>query len=308
MNQIKNPGEDRVVDRTLIESWIRNTDEGKMLTPDEADQFASVALSCNLNPFRRELHARIRIENGLRKLSLVTGFEVYLHRASESGQLDGFSCTVNGEGNTLKATAEVHRKDWSHPFIHEVFFDEVAQRDEQGALLPFWKRSGRYMLRKVCLSQAFRLAFPEALEGLPYEGSELPASLPASENAQGSGVSLPPSSANGQSINGNAKDVAHAISIDAIKERALANKAYLEPHHLSWIISQLLQPKSQKQLEGLSRHLEESIAEGMRNGKVLSLPGAGKPGQSTRKGNVRHMPTQTIGRQKAAGAEDLDIY
>ena len=38
----------------------------------------------------------------------------------------------------------------------------------------FWTKQPRLMLKKVCISQAFRLAFPDELGGLPYDASELP--------------------------------------------------------------------------------------------------------------------------------------
>ena len=37
-----------------------------------------------------------------------------------------------------------------------------------------WEKMGRFMLRKVAIAQAFRLAFPDELGGMPYTADELP--------------------------------------------------------------------------------------------------------------------------------------
>jgi len=248
----------KVVDRALIESWLTNTEEGRKLSPEEGAVLAEVAIEHNLNPFSRELHARIQFEDGVRKLILITGFEVYLKRAAESGLLDGFSTHVEGEGESLKAIAEIHRKDWSCPYIGEAYFSEVAQRDDSGELLPFWKHSGRYMLRKVCLSQSFRLAFPEVLSGLPYEGSEIPPERKTEAQASANHKAVP------QAKTGNAEAASVTVAelTESIKTLALTNQANLKPHHVSWIIEQLGQPKSLRQLEGLKAHVEQAIEEG----------------------------------------------
>ena len=293
--------EAKTVDRELIETWLTNTEEGRRLGPEEATVFTEVAIAHNLNPFRRELHARIQIDGGVRKLVLITGFEVYLRRAAESGLLDGYSTHVEGEGEELKAVAEIHRKDWSCPYLGEAYFSEAAQRDEQGELLSFWKRSGRYMLRKVCLAQSFRLAFPEVLGGLPYEGSEVPQETSA--DAQTSAKPRTPPEAKA----GEAEPSGNTVSelVESIKRLALGNQANLKPHHVSWIIGQLNEPKSVRQLEGLKAHVERAIDEA-----TATPPTAEARGQ----GNVRRIPsrlrpsrtTQSSGsRDQAAGAEGL---
>jgi hypothetical protein len=68
----------------------------------------------------------------------------------------------------MKAVVTVHRKDWSHPFTHEAYKVEVAQNT------PIWTKMPRFMLKKVAIGQAFRLAFPEQMGGMPYMEEELP--------------------------------------------------------------------------------------------------------------------------------------
>jgi hypothetical protein len=296
------------VDRALVETWLKVTEEGKKLTHEEGETFIAVAVAHNLNPFSRELHASIQFDNGARKIVLITGFEVYLKRAAESGLLDGYSARLEGEGDNLKAITEIHRKDWKSPFIGEAYFSEVAQKDEQGELLPFWKRSGRYMLRKVCLSQSFRLAFPEVLAGLPYEGSEVPGMKPEAQTPARPEAAKPtsqPGLAGSPRSPEKSADGAIQGLLEEIKTLALANQGILKPHHLSWIIEQLGQPKSERQLQGLRTHVEKAIAEA-KAAPVVQTPQA--------RGVVRHLPTRQRPRGQgtppnsgntAAGAEGL---
>lgn len=297
-----------VVDRALVETWLKVTEEGKRLTSEEGEEFIAVAVGHNLDPFKRELHARIQYENGVRKIMLITGFEVYLKRAAESGLLDGYSTRLEGEGDSLKAVAEIHRKDWSCPFVGEAYFSEVAQKDGQGELLPFWKRSGRYMLRKVCLSQSFRLAFPEVLAGLPYEGSEVPGEKPEASPSVSAQDDAKPSEKPSASAFPKSPDkrVGGPLGslVEEIKTLVLANQGSLEPQHVSWVIGQLNQPKSERQLKGLLVHVQRSI------GEVKAPVSAAKP---IRQGVVRRFPTASRNQgndtgpahDKAAGAEDM---
>jgi hypothetical protein len=291
-----------IVDRTLIETWLTSTEEGKRLSPEEGRVFMEVAIAHNLNPFCRELHARIQLEDGVRKLILLTGFEVYLSRAAKSGFLDGYSSRLEGEGESLKAVVEIHRKDWTCPYIGEAYFSEVAQRDDKGELLPFWKRSGKYMLRKVCLSQSFRLAFPEVLGGLPYEGAEMPQEKGKEVRVAGK--------------TDNSLEKAHGAEMDSrdteatlaerIKLLALQNQSLLKPHHVTWIIEQLNQPKSIRQLEGLKAHVERAIEDA----KAIPAKATGPEQRAIRRiPPARLRPSRvgssTVSNDKAAGAEGI---
>ncbi|HET6456436.1 MAG TPA: phage recombination protein Bet [Armatimonadota bacterium] len=144
------------------------------LTQEEKLQFIEVAQAFRLNPFKREIHVAAYGEGEYRHLSLITGYEVYLKRAERTGKLDGWKAWVEGTGDTMKALVEIHRRDWSQPFTHEVYWSEAVQRTKAGSLTSFWSKMPRFQLKKVCISQAFRLAFPDELGGLPYDASELP--------------------------------------------------------------------------------------------------------------------------------------
>src|SRR5574344_2599467 len=58
-------------------------------------------------------------------------------------------------------------KDWEHPFKHEVYMSEY----NTGKSL--WASKPITMLKKVAMAQAFRLAFPDELGGMPYTSDEL---------------------------------------------------------------------------------------------------------------------------------------
>jgi hypothetical protein len=105
---------------------------------------------------------------------VIVGYEVYLKRAERTGRLDGWSSRIEGSSNDMKAIVTIHRKDWAEPLEHEAFFEEAAQLKKDGALTAFWIKQPRLMLKKVCISQAFRLCFPDELGGLPYDAAELP--------------------------------------------------------------------------------------------------------------------------------------
>jgi phage recombination protein Bet len=144
------------------------------LTESEKLQFIEIAQAFKLNPFKREIHVAVYGEGEYRRLSIITGYEVYLKRADRTGKLDGWKAWVEGEGDAMKAYVEIHRKDWNEPFQHEVYWREAAQKKKDGSLTSFWTKQPKFQLKKVAISQGFRLAFPDELGGLPYDASELP--------------------------------------------------------------------------------------------------------------------------------------
>ena len=144
------------------------------LTEAERTQFVSVCQAFGLNPFKREVYATVYGEGSYRRFSVIVGYETYLKRADRSGKLDGWSSRIEGSGDDMKAIVEVHRRDWSEPLVHEVYFVEAVQKKKDGTPTSFWQKMPRFQLKKVCISQAFRLCFPDELGGLPYTSDELP--------------------------------------------------------------------------------------------------------------------------------------
>jgi phage recombination protein Bet len=157
-----------------ILDYLVSTGLSSELTEAEGSQFVSICQAFCLNPWKREVHATIYGEGSYRHFSVITGYEVYLKRAERTGKLDGWKAWVEGEGDTMKALVEIHRKDWSEPFIHEVYWREAVQKKKDSTPSSFWTKQPKFQLKKVAISQGFRLAFPDELGGLPYDSSELP--------------------------------------------------------------------------------------------------------------------------------------
>ena len=147
------------------------------LTKTETTQFISIAKAFNLNPFKREIYAVAYESKGGRKLSIITGYEVYLKRAERLGTLDGWEVSVEGSGDDMKAILIIYRKDWSHPFKHEAYFAEVAKKNYDGKPQSMWATMPRFMLKKVAVAQGFRMAFPDEFGGMPYTADELPENM-----------------------------------------------------------------------------------------------------------------------------------
>jgi len=163
------------------------------LTQEEKLQFIEVAQAFRLNPFRREIHVAVYGEGEYRRMSIVVGYQVYLDRAERTGQLDGWRAWVEGQGEDMKALVEIHRKDWHSPFVHEVYWKEAVQRKRDGTPTSFWTKMPKFQLKKVAISQGFRLAFPSELGGMPYDPAELPdAESAVIQDKPVSPVPLPP--------------------------------------------------------------------------------------------------------------------
>jgi len=109
--------EQRVQRETVIE-YLRAFGFDRTLSEAERSQFTQTALACDLNPFKREIHI-----------------------------------AVYGEGSNMKAVVEIFRKDWSHSFTHEVYWEEAVQKKKDGSPTQFWAKQPRFQLRKVATAQ-----------------------------------------------------------------------------------------------------------------------------------------------------------
>lgn len=198
------------IDARKIKEYLDAFGLGNNLNEQEVKQFTEIAQAFNLNPFKREIYCIPYGEGDRRRLSVITGYEVYLKRAERIGKLKGWRAWTEGEvkfiektkeiktrnggvwnkpyraaeGN-LRAIIEIHRSDWSQPFTHEVYLDEYYQDNEM------WGSKPRTMLKKVVTAQGFRLAFPDELGGMPYTSEELPDQMvdvnPKGEDSQAGG-------------------------------------------------------------------------------------------------------------------------
>jgi phage recombination protein Bet len=128
----------------------------------------ALAKHLGLDPTKREVHF-VPFKGSLQ---LVVSYTEYIKRAERSGKLNGWDVAVGKDEVGTFAETTIYRKDWEHPLRWKVYLSEV-KKDTQS-----WKSMPIFMLKKVCIAQAFRLAFTEETNELPYEESELVPAIP----------------------------------------------------------------------------------------------------------------------------------
>ena len=182
------------------------------LTENEQQQFLGMAQAHNLNPFKREIYCYASEGKHGRKLTIVTGFEVYIKRANLSGLLDGWKVETNGsvKGHDLSATLTVYRKDWKHSFEHTVFYSEYTKNNT------FWNSKPTTMIKKVAVGSGMRLCFPLELDGLPYLEEEL---NEARVNVTSSPVATPPDEAEVKQVDEKVIDVTAAMNKNELEQQ-----------------------------------------------------------------------------------------
>lgn len=162
------------VDADKIKSYLQTMNLTTNLTSSEVQQFIEIAQAFGLNPFKREIYA----SKFGQSFSIIVGFETYVKRAERSGRLSGWHVTTSGSNvdpktSDIKATITIHRKDWEHPFVHEVYFREYVQCNREGQVNKFWREKPLTMIKKVAIAQGFRLCFSDELGGMPYTADEI---------------------------------------------------------------------------------------------------------------------------------------
>lgn len=165
----------QTVEMETITEYLDSTGLTSRLNQNEKSMFINMARNFGLNPFKREIYCNVYGEGQYRQCSIVTGYEVYLKRAERIGKLDGWNCETRGSvsGGDLQATVIIWRKDWSHPFQHTVFYNEVCQTKKDGSVNKFWSKMPIFMTKKVAVAQAFRLCFSDEFGGMPYTSDEI---------------------------------------------------------------------------------------------------------------------------------------
>ena len=119
-----------------------------------------------LDPRKREVYF---VKYGTAKAQIVTGYQVYTMRAQATGQLNGWNVEILDwkDADQCRAKITIKRKDWESPFTWETYLSDVDKGQST------WNSQKRFQLRKCCIAQGFRLAFPEVLGGMPYTTDEL---------------------------------------------------------------------------------------------------------------------------------------
>lgn len=175
MNEIQK-NQVHTIDVGKLQTYLNAMGMANNLTKGEFEQFVEIAQGFGLNPFKREIYANKYGNN----FSVIVGYETYIKRAERSGLLSGWSVKTDGTVNfqkpkesTLKAEITIHRRDFQHPFIHEVYFSEYFGTTKEGALNKFWGSKPMTMIKKVAMAQGFRLCFSDELGGMPYTAEEM---------------------------------------------------------------------------------------------------------------------------------------
>lgn len=135
----------------------------KNVSDTEIAKAISVSRYLGLDPLRKEVHF---VPYG-GSIQLVTAYTEYIKRAERSGKLNGWEVIFNRDDFGEFAEITIHRKDWAYPFKHRVYMEEARQNTN------VWHKMPKFMLRKVCIAQGFRLCFPEETAELPYEEAEI---------------------------------------------------------------------------------------------------------------------------------------
>ena len=219
----------------IARDYLAKTGLDKRLTEEDKARFVNYAKTYSLDPYKREIHC-ILDEEGYK---IVVGYETYIKRAEATGFLNGWTSWVEGaDDSTMKAVVEIYRKDWANPFKHEVYLKEAEQMGNDGKPSGFWAKMPRFQLRKVAISQGFRLCFAKELGGIAYEPAEV-------STDWGLSVTTPPEGFNPNAADEKAPAPAPVMVGNSPKdelERYLeANKAAFTDRHLGWIRNKMAQ-------------------------------------------------------------------
>jgi phage recombination protein Bet len=175
MNEIQK-NQVHTIDVEKLKTYLNAMGMANNLSNGEFQQFVEIAQGFGLNPFKREIYAN-KYGN---QFSVIVGYETYIKRAERTGKLSGWHVTTDGTvdkqqpaNSTLRAQITIHRRDFQHPFIHEVLFAEYFGTTRDGQLNKFWREKPVTMIKKVAMAQGFRLCFSDELGGMPYTAEEL---------------------------------------------------------------------------------------------------------------------------------------
>lgn len=150
------------------EMEISAEDVKQYIAPNATDTelyfFCNIARSFGLNPFKKEIHF---VKYGDKPGQTIVGYETYIKRAERTGLLDGWSVWMDKDNIGEKAVIKIHRKDRNYSFVWEAYRREFDKQQST------WKAMPYFMLKKVAISQGFRLAFPEEVGGMPYTPDEI---------------------------------------------------------------------------------------------------------------------------------------
>lgn len=131
--------------------------------------FINTAKALNLNPIKREIYF-VKYNN---QAQIITGYQVYLERASRSGLLEYWKVEIEKPDPQKRETwigvFTGKRTDWTQEFVWHVPMSEVDKKQSTWNIMP------EFQLKKNTISQGLRLLIPEILSGMPYTAEEVTA-------------------------------------------------------------------------------------------------------------------------------------
>lgn len=144
----------------------------KLANDQELMMGLQICKEFKLNPLKREVYF---IKYGEEPMQVVLGYEVYTKRADRTGKYAGLRTWTEGkvDDKTLKGCVEITVKGWEKPLYHEVEYVEYVQYKKDGTVNKFWKTKPKTMIKKVAISQGFKLAFPDEFAGMPPIAEEI---------------------------------------------------------------------------------------------------------------------------------------
>jgi len=167
------------VDREVLLKYMKAQGLTTSLTPEEAEMYIDTAVLYQLNPFKREIHCTPYGKPGTewRQVAIVVGYETYIQKAEESGLLEYWDIIECDPGTPLEkywCQLIVKRRDRKTEQKWTVYYVETVQTKKDGTPNSFWRKQPRFMTKKVCMGQGFRLFFEDVTHGMPYIKEEMP--------------------------------------------------------------------------------------------------------------------------------------
>jgi phage recombination protein Bet len=180
------------IDPAEVERVVANTIFPNS-TPEERAVYYYKCQLVGVHPLSQKITpVKFNSESGP-KLTFIVGIDVMRSRAMETGQYDGCDDVDYGDDGEIEynggritvpeeAVVRVYRKDVSRPFVGRARWSEYYPGDKRGRQ---WREKPYLMLAKCAEAQAYRKAFPEALDHL-YSAAEMDMTLDAQPTSKSS--------------------------------------------------------------------------------------------------------------------------